>query len=382
MNKHTGVLVMAGGKILFGKGFGAFGYATGEICFNTAMTGYQEILTDPSYNGQIITFTFPHIGNVGTNDEDNEAKVPFARGLIVAAQPTMPSSWRAQIGLNAWLIKHNIIGISGIDTRFLTQYIRDNGAFNVSIAHRSDGSFDQGSMIASTNSFPSLEGMDLAGRVSSKRVYEWQQSLWRPGKGYGECIDPSHHVVVVDYGVKRNILRHLSQCGLKVTVVPANMEAEAIIALRPDGVFLSNGPGDPAATGSYAIAIIKKLIDFGAPIFGICLGHQLLALAVGGKTAKMAYGHHGANHPVKNLSTGSVEITSQNHGFMVLADSLPANARQTHISLFDGTNQGFCLTDRPVFSVQYHPEGSPGPFDSHYLFSDFLTMIKRHAKTN
>ncbi len=376
--KPTGVLVLADGSVLWGRGLGATGDAVGEVCFNTSMTGYQEILTDPSYAGQIITFTFPHIGNVGTNFEDIESVGNAARGLVLRADITEPSNWRAASHLDGWLLRRGLVGLAGVDTRRLTRLIRA-GVPNGVIAHAPDGKFDLDALKAKAKAFPGLEGLDLAKEVFCRQSYEWDETLWSLGKGYGTQVAPQFHIVAIDYGVKRNILRCLAATGARVTVVPGDTSAEAILKLAPDGVFLSNGPGDPAATGEYAVPVIRKLIDTGKPVFGICLGHQMLALALGAKTAKMKQGHRGANHPVKDLTTGKVEITSQNHGFVVLPETLPNNAEQTHVSLFDGTNEGLRMLDRPVFSVQYHPEASPGPEDSHYLFDRFIDLVKSHA---
>ena len=382
--KTTALLVLADGTVLEGFGFGAPGHAAGEVCFNTAMTGYEEILTDPSYAGPIITFTFPHIGNVGTNDEDietvNLAATPGARGVILHAPITEASNYRATLHLDAWLKRRNIIGLSGIDTRALTALIREEGMPNAVIAHDPAGKFKLDALKKEAREWPGLVGMDLVPMVTSGQRFTWDETPWQWGKGYGRQDKPEFHVVAIDYGIKRNILRLLAGAGCKVTVVPAKTSADDIMALKPDGVFLSNGPGDPAATGEYAVPVIKKLIDTGTPTFGICLGHQMLGLAVGGKTMKMHQGHHGANHPVKDLATGKVEITSMNHGFALDGKSLPANASETHISLFDGSNCGIALKDRPVFSVQYHPEASPGPRDSHYLFGRFVDMMRQKKR--
>jgi carbamoyl-phosphate synthase small subunit len=380
----TAVLVLADGTVLEGQGFGATGHAVGEVCFNTAMTGYEEILTDPSYAGQIITFTFPHIGNVGTNEEDietvNLAATPGARGVILRTTITAPSNYRATRHLDAWLKSRGIIGLAGLDTRALTALIREKGMPNAVIAHEPSGDFDLPALKAEARAWPGLVGMDLVPMVTSGQRFTWDETPWEWGKGYGRQERPAYHVVAIDYGIKRNILRQLAGKGCKVTVVPAQTTAEDILALKPDGVFLSNGPGDPAATGQYAVPVIRKLIDTGIPTFGICLGHQMLGIAVGATTMKMHQGHHGANHPVKDLTTGKVEITSMNHGFAVDRASLPANARETHVSLFDGSNCGIALKDRPVFSVQYHPEASPGPRDSHYLFARFVDMMRAHKR--
>jgi carbamoyl-phosphate synthase small subunit len=381
----TGALVLADGTTLWGRGLGASGRSVGEVCFNTSITGYQEILTDPSYAGQIITFTFPHIGNVGANPEDIETQTPAARGLVLRAGITEPSSWRAVQHLDAWLKAQNLIGIAGIDTRALTRRIRDLGAPQGCIAHDpngalNSGALDTGALGAEAAAWPGLEGMDLAKEVTCRQSYEWDQTAWALGQGYGTLGAPKHHVVAVDFGAKHNILRCLAALGCRVTVVPAETSAEDILRRQPDGVFLSNGPGDPAATGAYAVPAIQELLGAGVPIFGICLGHQMLALALGARTRKMHLGHRGANHPVKDLATGRVEITSQNHGFVVDAETLPANVEVSHVSLFDGSNEGLRVTDRPVFSVQYHPEASPGPRDSHYLFEGFVAMIEAHKK--
>ncbi|GGO90248.1 glutamine-hydrolyzing carbamoyl-phosphate synthase small subunit [Stakelama pacifica] len=373
----TGVLVLASGAVLWGRGFGAEGAAVGEVCFNTAMTGYQEVLTDPSYAGQIITFTFPHIGNVGTNAEDIEADDPHALGIIVREDVTEPSNFRSAERLDVWMKEHGRIGLSGIDTRALTRRIREGGAPNGVIAHSADGKFDLDALLAQAKGWPGLEGMDLAKDVTAKTHYGWQGGIWRLGFGYEDAGDEGErpHVVALDYGAKRNIYRNLVRAGAKVSVLPANATYEDVMALKPDGIFLSNGPGDPAATGEYAVPVIRRLLDEKMPIFGICLGHQLLALAVGAETTKMFQGHRGANHPVKRLEDGVVEITSMNHGFSVKTETLPPSARETHVSLFDGSNAGFMLTDRPAFSVQYHPEASPGPQDSFYLFERFVGML-------
>ena len=370
-------LVLADGQVFFGRGVGAPGETYGEICFNTAMTGYQEVLTDPSYAGQIITFTFPHIGNVGTNSEDIEAAKPVVRGLILREDITAPSNFRNNAHLNDWLVKNNITGICGVDTRAITRHIRLKGAGNCAIVFGEK--IDLDAVKEKLTAVPSLKGMELAKDVSTKEPYEWNETRWALSQGYGKLAKPDYHVVAVGYGEKLNILRSLASLNCKITVVPADYPAEKILAMNPDGVFLSNGPGDPAATGVYALPIIKKLIDSGIPIFGICLGHQLLGLALGAKTEKMTQGHRGANHPVKNLKTGNVEITSQNHGFMVSVASLPANVEATHISLFDGTLQGLRVKDKPIFCVQYHPESSPGPHDSLYLFTQFVEMMEEHS---
>jgi carbamoyl-phosphate synthase small subunit len=377
--KPTALLVLADGSIVEGLGLGATGSAVGEVCFNTAMTGYQEILTDPSYAGQIITFTFPHIGNVGVNDEDietvNMAAAAGARGVILRAEITDPSNFRAKRRLDAWLKGRGIVGLSGLDTRALAASIRERGMPNAVIAHSPDGKFDRDALRAEAAAWPGIVGMDLVPSVTSTQRYDWDETSWTLGRGYGHRGEARFKVVAVDYGVKRNILRLLSDCGCAVTVVPATTSAADIIAMKPDGVFLSNGPGDPAETGRYAVPVIKGLLDKRVPIFGICLGHQMLGLAVGAKTVKMSQGHHGANHPVKDFTTDKVEIVSMNHGFALDRDSLPANAEETHVSLFDGSNCGIRLTDRPAFSIQHHPEASPGPRDSHYLFRRFVAMM-------
>ncbi|VXC94496.1 glutamine-hydrolyzing carbamoyl-phosphate synthase small subunit [Sphingomonas sp. AX6] len=411
----TGVLVLASGDVVWGRGFGAEGSAVGEVCFHTAMTGYQEIMTDPSFAGQIINFTFPHIGNVGTNADDIEADDPHALGMIVREDVTEPSNFRSAQRLDDWMKAHNRIGLSGIDTRALTRRIRVGGAPNGVIAHSPSGEFDIDALLAQARAWPGLEGMDLAKEVTTQTHYGWgeggQGGVWRLGFGYEDNASPlpfrggtgggavpqattlvetphpnpspegeglvRPHIVAIDYGSKRNIFRNLVDAGAKVSVLPATATYEDVMALNPAGVFLSNGPGDPAATGDYAVPVIRQLLDARLPIFGICLGHQLLGLAVGAKTTKMFQGHRGANHPVKRLSDGAVEITSMNHGFAVERDSLPANVRETHVSLFDGSNAGLELTDRPAFSVQYHPEASPGPQDSLYLFERFVGMLEK-----
>lgn len=376
-NGATGVLVLASGDILWGRGFGAEGAAVGEVCFNTAMTGYQEVMTDPSYAGQIINFTFPHIGNVGTNPEDIEATNPHALGCIVRQDVTDPSNFRNTQHFVQWMVQNGRIGLSGIDTRALTRLIRLKGAPNAVIAHNAKGQFDLAALLAQARGWPGLEGMDLAKDVATLQSYDWADGLWTLREGYAvNSANPSGpRVVAIDYGVKRNILRNLVDAGAQVMVVPATASFEDILAHNPDGLFLSNGPGDPAATGEYAVPVIRQWLETKKPLFGICLGHQMLGLAVGAKTEKMHQGHRGANHPVKRLEDGRVEITSMNHGFAVDAETLPANARATHISLFDGSNCGFELTDQPAFSVQYHPEASPGPQDSHYLFEKFVGMM-------
>ena len=373
----TGVLVLADGTVIWGRGFGAEGRAVGEVCFNTAMTGYQEVMTDPSYAAQIITFTFPHIGNVGTNYEDVEADNPHALGCIVREEVTTPSNFRSGQHFALWMRNNGRIGLSGIDTRALTRRIREKGAPNGVIAHSSTGEFDVDALLREAQEWPGLEGMDLAKQVSCRQMHRWNDGVWDRQLGYRKYEEDESlpHVVAIDYGSKRNIFRNLADAGARVTVVPATSTYEEVMAHRPDGIFLSNGPGDPAATGEYAVPVIRQLLETNKPLFGICLGHQLLGLAVGARTVKMHQGHRGANHPVKRLSDGRVEITSMNHGFAVETDTLPENARATHISLFDGSLAGLELTDRPAFSVQYHPEASPGPQDSTYLFEKFVRRL-------
>jgi carbamoyl-phosphate synthase small subunit len=375
----TAALVLADGTVYWGSGVGASGIAVGEVCFNTSITGYQEILTDPSYAGQIITFTFPHIGNVGANSEDVEARTPAARGLILATDVTSPSNWRASEDLRAWLARTGLIGIAGLDTRRLTRRIRDGGAPTGVIRHAPDGEIDIAELRRVANEWSGLEGMDLAKEVTCRAPYEWTEATWSLGAGYAKAENPRFRVVAMDFGAKYNILRSLVALGCAVTVVPATASAEDVLRHRPDGIFLSNGPGNPSGTGDYAVPVIRQLLKFVLPMFGICLGHQLLALALGARTEKMHLGHRGANHPVKDLQTGRVEITSQNHGFVVIEDSLPAGAVKTHLSLFDGTLEGLRLEGQPVFSVQYHPEASPGPQDSHYLFERFVGLMEGAA---
>ncbi|ADZ69692.1 glutamine-hydrolyzing carbamoyl-phosphate synthase small subunit [Polymorphum gilvum] len=376
----TALLVLADGTVIEGQGLGATGEAVGEVCFNTAITGYQEILTDPSYAGQIVTFTFPHVGNVGTNDEDietvNMASVSGVRGTVLKADVTDPSNYRAGRRFDEWLKARGIIGICGVDTRALTARIRERGVPNAVIAHAPDGAFDIEALKARAAAWPGLEGMDLARDVTTGQSRGWDETPWTWNKGYGRQEDSEFNVVAIDYGIKRNILRLLTEAGCKVTLVPAETPAEDILAHNPDGVFLSNGPGDPAATGDYAVPAIRALVERDIPVFGICLGHQMLALALGGQTVKMHQGHHGANHPVHDHTTGKVEITSMNHGFAVDRESLPDTVEETHVSLFDGSNCGIRLKGRPVFSVQYHPEASPGPRDSHYLFRRFTNLMR------
>ncbi|MBA4761146.1 glutamine-hydrolyzing carbamoyl-phosphate synthase small subunit [Sphingomonas sp.] len=406
----TGVLVLASGEVIWGRGFGAEGAAAGEVCFHTAMTGYQEIMTDPSFAGQMICFTFPHIGNVGANPDDVEADNPHALGMIVREDVTAPSNFRSVERLDDWMRTHNRIGLSGIDTRALTRRIRGNGAPNGVIAHSADGAFDIPALVAQAQAWPGLEGMDLAITVTTETHFGWEGGVWRLGFGYGDDLSPSRlreglgeglssstspetgppptppasgrgeeerpHVVAIDYGSKHNIFRNLVKAGAKVTVLPATATAEQVLSFNPDGIFLSNGPGDPAATGEYAVPVIRQLLETKKPLFGICLGHQLLALAVGAQTTKMFQGHRGANHPVKRLSDGAVEITSMNHGFAVESATLPEGVVETHVSLFDGSNCGIEIDGGRAFSVQYHPEASPGPQDSFYLFERFVGMLR------
>ncbi|MBS9716764.1 glutamine-hydrolyzing carbamoyl-phosphate synthase small subunit [Pseudohalocynthiibacter aestuariivivens] len=375
--KRTACLVLADGSIFYGVGFGATGEAQAELCFNTAMTGYQEIMTDPSYAGQIVTFTFPHIGNTGVTPEDDETTDPVAAGMVVKWNPTESSNWRATEELTEWLKRRGRVGIGGIDTRRLTRAIRQQGAPHVAMVHDPDGNFDIQKLVEKARAFQGLEGLDLAKDVTCAQSYNWNEMRWAWPEGYTPQTAPKHKVVAVDYGAKRNILRCLASAGCDVTVLPASATAEDILAQNPDGLFLSNGPGDPAATGEYAVPMIKQILDTSdIPVFGICLGHQMLALALGAKTIKMNHGHHGANHPVKDLDTGKVEITSMNHGFAVDSQTLPDNVVETHVSLFDGSNCGLRMKDRPVFSVQYHPEASPGPMDSYYLFERFVEAMK------
>ncbi len=381
-SKPTACLALADGTLFYGVGFGATGQTVAELCFNTAMTGYQEIMTDPSYAGQIVTFTFPHIGNVGVNSEDDETNDPVAAGMVVKWDPTEPSNWRSAEELKDWLARRGRIAIGGVDTRRLTRAIRQQGAPHVALAHDPEGKFDIEALIAAARGFAGLEGMDLAKEVTCAQSYRWDEMRWAWPEGYARQEAPVHKVVAIDYGAKRNILRCLASAGCDVTVLPATATAAEVLAHNPDGVFLSNGPGDPAATGEYAVPMIKEILETTElPVFGICLGHQMLALALGGQTIKMNHGHHGANHPVKDLETGKVEITSMNHGFAVDAETLPEGIVETHRSLFDGSNCGIRMTDRPVYSVQYHPEASPGPQDSFYLFERFAdAMAGRKAQ--
>jgi carbamoyl-phosphate synthase small subunit len=374
--KPTACLALADGTVFFGRGFGATGTTVAELVFNTAMTGYQEIMTDPSYAGQIVTFTFPHVGNVGTTPEDDETAEPVAEGMVVKWDPTEPSSWRAVNDLESWLTSRGRIGIGGIDTRRLTRAIRRQGAPHATLAHDPSGVFDVAALVAKARGWRGLVGLDLAKSVTCAQSYRWDEKRWAWPEGYTRRAGPGLRVVAIDYGAKRNILRCLASAGCEVTVLPASATAEDVLALNPEGVFLSNGPGDPAATGSYAVPMIKGVLKADLPLFGICLGHQMLALALGARTLKMNHGHHGANHPVKDLQTGKVQITSMNHGFTVDSQTLPQGVTETHISLFDGSNCGIRLDGKPVFSVQYHPEASPGPQDSHFLFDAFATAMK------
>ncbi len=376
--KPTACLALADGTVFHGAGFGATGQAVAELCFNTAMTGYQEIMTDPSYAGQIVTFTFPHIGNVGVNAEDDETADPVAAGMVVKWDPTQPSNWRSTQTLKSWLQATGRIAIGGIDTRRLTRAIRQQGAPHVALAHDPNGDFDLAALVAAARGFGGLEGLDLAREVTCKQSYRWDEMRWAWPDGYSRQNAPVHKVVALDYGAKRNILRCLASAGCDVTVLPATATAAEVMAHDPDGVFLSNGPGDPVATGAYAVPMIREILDTtDLPVFGICLGHQMLALALGAKTVKMNHGHHGANHPVKDIETGKVEITSMNHGFAVDTQTLPSGVVETHRSLFDGSNCGIRMADRPVWSVQHHPEASPGPQDSFYLFERFAAAMAR-----
>ncbi len=373
--RPTACLALADGTVFFGHGFGATGEVVAELCFNTAMTGYQEIMTDPSYAGQIVTFTFPHIGNTGTNAEDDETADPVAAGMVVKWDPTAPSSWRSTQTLQHWLEQRGRIAMGGVDTRRLTRAIRQQGAPHVALSHDPEGNFDIGALVEKARGFAGLEGLDLAKEVTCAQSYRWNEMRWAWPDGYPVQENAPHKVVAIDYGAKRNILRCLASAGCDVMVLPATATSEEVLAHNPDGVFLTNGPGDPAATGAYAVPVIKELLAADLPIFGICLGHQMLALALGGRTVKMSHGHHGANHPVKDYTTGKVEITSMNHGFAVDGQSLPEGVEETHVSLFDGSNCGIALANRPVFSVQHHPEASPGPQDSFYLFERFAASM-------
>ena len=375
-NRPTACLALADGTVFYGHGFGATGQTVAELVFNTAMTGYQEIMTDPSYAGQVVTFTFPHIGNTGVTAEDDETTQPVAAGMVVKWDPTEPSSWRATGDLATWLAQKGRIGIGGIDTRRLTRAIRQQGAPHVALAHDPAGNFDIAAMVASARAWAGLEGLDLARDVSCTQSYRWDEQRWAWPAGYTRRIGPGLRVVAIDYGAKRNILRCLASAGCEVTVLPATATSDDVMALNPEGVFLSNGPGDPAATGVYAVPMIKGILAADMPVFGICLGHQMLALALGARTVKMSHGHHGANHPVKDIDTGKVEITSMNHGFTVDSQTLPSGVLETHVSLFDGSNCGIRLAGKPVFSVQYHPEASPGPQDSNYLFERFADVMR------
>ncbi len=374
--KPTACLALADGTLFYGQGFGATGQAQAELCFNTAMSGYQEIMTDPSYAGQIVTFTFPHIGNTGVTPEDDETGDPVAAGMVVKWMPTQSSNWRAVQQLSDWLAARGRIAIGGIDTRRLTRAIRQQGAPHVALAHDPEGNFDVEALVAAARAFPGLTGLDLAKDVTCAQSYRWDEMRWAWPEGYARQTAPRKKVVAIDYGAKRNILRCLASAGCDVTVLPASATKEEVLAHSPDGIFLSNGPGDPAATGAYAVPMIRGLLDdTDLPMFGICLGHQMLALALGGKTIKMNHGHHGANHPVKDVETGKVEITSMNHGFAVDSQTLPKGVLETHVSLFDGSNCGIRMSERPVFSVQHHPEASPGPQDSFYLFERFVNSM-------
>ncbi len=375
----TACLALADGTLFFGRGFGATGETVAELCFNTAMTGYQEIMTDPSYAGQIVTYTFPHIGNTGVTPEDDETGDPVAEGMVVKWDPTAPSNWRSTETLSNWLAARGRIAVGGIDTRRLTRAIRQQGAPHAALAHDPEGNFDTEALVAKARAFSGLEGLDLAKEVTCAQSYRWDEMRWAWPDGYSRQEDPKFKVVAVDFGAKRNILRCLASAGCDVTVLPATATAEEVLAHKPDGVFLSNGPGDPAATGEYAVPMIRGVLDSELPVFGICLGHQMLALALGAKTVKMNHGHHGANHPVKDQETGKVEITSMNHGFAVDSQSLPEGVVETHVSLFDGSNCGIRIADRPVFSVQHHPEASPGPQDSFYLFEKFAEYMAARA---
>ena len=379
-SKPTACLALADGTLIYGHGFGATGQTVAELSFNTAMTGDQEIMTDPSYAGQVVTFTFPHVGNVGVNPEDDETADPVAAGMVVKWDPTEPSNWRAAENLKPWLERRGRIGIGGVDTRRLTRAIRQQGAPHVALANDPEGNFDIAALVEAARGFPGLVGLDLAKDVTCTQSYRWDEMRWAWPEGYVPQTAAKHKVVALDFGAKRNILRCLASVGCEVTVLPATATSEEVLAHNPDGVFLSNGPGDPAATGEYAVPMIKDVLErTDLPIFGICLGHQMLALALGARTIKMNHGHHGANHPVKDLETGKVEITSMNHGFTVDSQTLPEGVVETHVSLFDGSNCGIRMADRPVFSVQYHPEASPGPQDSFYLFERFAEAMEARS---
>ena len=380
-NLSSGVLVLENKNIYKGIGIGYQGTATGEVCFNTSLTGYQEIISDPSYAGQIINFTFPHIGNVGVNNDDHESDKIWTKGVIFNSEITNPSNYRSLKNLDHWLKKNKIVGITGLDTRSLTNLIRDKGAPKGTICNNKKGNFNLKKLINSSVKWHGLNGLDLAEKVSTKKKYTWRGfKTWKKGIGFQKNKKKTYKIIAIDYGIKKNILRYFSNFNCEVIVVPCNLQAKEIINLKPNGIFLSNGPGDPAATGKYAINIIKTLIKENIPIFGICLGHQLLALALKAKTRKMKLGHRGANHPVKNLINNKVEITSQNHGFEIVKESLPKNVEITHKSLFDNCIEGIKLKNKPVFSVQYHPESNPGPQDSHYLFNQFIKEVKKNAK--
>ncbi|NDR58932.1 glutamine-hydrolyzing carbamoyl-phosphate synthase small subunit [Aliiruegeria sabulilitoris] len=381
-SKPTACLALADGTLFYGQGFGATGQTVAELCFNTAMTGYQEIMTDPSYAGQIVTFTFPHVGNVGVNPDDDETGDPVAAGMVVKWDPTEPSNWRSAENLKPWLERRGRIGIGGVDTRRLTRAIRQQGSPHVALAHDPEGNFDIAALVKAARGFPGLVGLDLAKDVTCAQSYRWDEMRWAWPEGYTPQTEPKFKVVALDFGAKRNILRCLASVGCDVTVLPATATSEEVLAHDPDGVFLSNGPGDPAATGKYAVPMIKDVLEkTDLPVFGICLGHQMLALALGARTIKMNHGHHGANHPVKDLETGKVEITSMNHGFTVDSQTLPQGVVETHVSLFDGSNCGIRMAERPVFSVQYHPEASPGPQDSFYLFERFAAAMDARKVT-
>tara|TARA_X000000950_G_scaffold40335_1_gene43836 strand:- start:1333 stop:2529 length:1197 start_codon:yes stop_codon:yes gene_type:complete len=380
---HSGILVLDNKMVFKGIGIGYQGEATGEVCFNTSLTGYQEIISDPSYADQIINFTFPHIGNVGTNNQDHESDKIWTKGVIFNSEITNPSNYRSLSNLDHWLKKNKIVGITGFDTRSLTSLIRDKGAPRGTISHSKNGIFNLKKLTNQTLKWNGLQNLDLAIKVSTKKKYIWSGlKTWKKNVGYKKNTKKLLNVVAIDYGIKKNILRYFSDFNCKIIVVPCQMNADKILSLKPDGIFLSNGPGDPAATGKYSIHVIKELIKKGIPIFGICLGHQILGLALGAKTKKMKLGHRGANHPVKNLENGSVEITSQNHGFEIVKNSIPKNTEVTHISLFDNSIEGIRLKNKPVFSVQYHPESNPGPQDSVYLFKEFVNKMKKYAKKN